>query len=46
MLLGLIIFGVMAAAFLGLVVRFGADTRDGRDWFGDPYAGSPSARSR
>jgi hypothetical protein len=37
MLIGLIIFAVLAAAFLGLLARFGVDTRDGRDWHGDPY---------
>jgi hypothetical protein len=37
MLIGLIIFAALAAAFLGLVARYGADSRDGRDWRGDPY---------
>ncbi len=32
MLLNLVIFITGTAAFLGFVVRFGADSRDGRDW--------------
>jgi hypothetical protein len=36
--IGLIIFAVLTVGFLGLVARFGVDSRDGRDWHGDPYA--------
>ena len=36
MLFGLIIFGIVTVAFLSLVARYGADTRDGHDWwYGD-----------
>ena len=38
MVLGLIIFAIVATAFLGLVARYGYDSRDGRDWHGNPYA--------
>jgi hypothetical protein len=36
MLIGLIVFAGLSVAFLALVARFGVDSRDGRDWHGDP----------
>ena len=32
MILNLIIFAVVVAAFLALIARFGVDSRDGEDW--------------
>lgn len=39
MLIGLIIIMAGLVAMDALAARFGADTRDGRDWFADPYGG-------
>jgi hypothetical protein len=38
MVLGLTIFAIVATAFLALVAHYGYDSRDGRDWHGDPYS--------